>query len=325
MRLSLPVSQVSCDILCGIMTLPPIEHATTARLLEPPAGACSVIIDTDTWNEIDDQFAIIHALMSPELRIETIQAAGFHAAVRDTKDFEHGMQLSYEEILRVLELSPVRYEGQVLHGSRQTMTANGGEPVQSEAAENIVRRAMQERDEPLYVLALGALTNVASAILLEPRIRERICVVALGGWPYHAADFHDFNFIQDLKAAQAVFDSGVALVQVTGFGVSELLRTTRWEMMEHVKGRGEVGDYLFRLYEDFVDEYPGRSKPIWDLAPGAWLLNSDWLKTHIEAAPILNDDLRYIRQATRHPMRIVDWMDRDAIFSDFFEKLRRNT
>ena len=179
---------------------------------------------------------------------------------------------------------------------------------------------------PEVALRVGDLALfMRSQTSLEPRIRERICVVALGGWPYHAADFHDFNFIQDLKAAQAVFDSGVALVQVTGFGVSELLRTTRWEMMEHVKGRGEVGDYLFRLYEDFVDEYPGRSKPIWDLAPGAWLLNSDWLKTHIEAAPILNDDLRYIRQATRHPMRIVDWMDRDAIFSDFFEKLRRNT
>ena len=307
------------------MTLPYIDHATIVRLLEPPVGACSVIIDTDTWNEIDDQFAIIHALMSPKLRIETIQAAGFHADVRNTTSFEHGMQLSYEEIARVLELSPVPYDGPVLHGSRQTMTSNGGEPVPSEAAENIVNRAMQERAETLYVLALGALTNVASAILLEPRIRERICVVALGGWPHHAADFPDFNFIQDIKAAQAVFDSGVALVQVTGFGVSELLSATRWEMMQHVKGHGRIGDYLFQLYEDFVDEYPGRSKPIWDLAPGAWLLNADWFKTHIEAAPILHDDLRYIKQATRHPMRIVDWLDRSAIFSDFFEKLQAAT
>ena len=307
------------------MTLPPIDHATTVRLLEPPDGACSIIIDTDTWNEIDDQFAIIHALMSPELNIETIQAAGFHAAVRNTKDFEHGMELSYEEIRRVLELSPVRYEGPVLHGSRQTMTENGGKPLRSEAADNIVSRAMQERDGTLYVLALGALTNVASAILLEPRIRQRICVIALGGWPHHAADFPDFNFIQDLTAAQTVFDSGVALVQVTGFGVSELLITTRWEMMQHVRGRGEIGEYLFQLYEDFVDEYPGHGKPIWDIAPVAWLLNSGWFKTHVEAAPFLNDDLRYIRQATRHPMRIVDWLDRSAIFSDFFQKLHRNT
>ena len=304
-------------------TLSPIDHATTVRLLEPPDSGCSVIIDTDTWNEVDDQFAIIHALMSPELRIETIQAAGFHAAVRNTNSFEHGMELSYEEIQRVLELSPVSYDGPVLYGSRQTMTATGGEPVPSDAADNIVSRAMHDRDETLYVLALGSLTNVASAVLMEPRIRERICVVALGGWPYHVAGFHDFNFIQDIKAAQAVFDSGVAMVHVTGFGVSELLRTTRWELMQQVKGRGRIGDYLFQLYEDFVQDFAGRSKPIWDLAPGAWLLNSDWLKTHIEGAPILNDHLGYSRDASRHPMRIVDWLNRDAIFSDFFEKLNR--
>ena len=307
------------------MTLPPIDHATTVSLLEPPGGACSVIIDTDTWNEIDDQFAIIHALMSPQLNIETIQAAGFHAAVRNTNSFEHGMELSYEEILRVLELSPVPYDGPVLHGSRQTMTENDGAPVPSEAADNIITRAMQERDETLYVLALGALTNVASAILLEPRVRERICVVALGGWPRHASDFRDFNFLQDMTAAQAVFDSGVALVQVTGFGVSELLSTTRWEMAQHVKGRGAIGDHLFQIYEDFVEDYPGRGKPIWDIAPVAWLLNSGWFRTHIEAAPILGDDLRYIHVPTRHPMRVVDWLDRSAIFSDFFNNLHAAT
>ena len=70
---------------------------------------------------------------------------------------------------------------------------------------------------------------------------------------------------------------------------------------------------------------PGGANPSGDIAPVAWLINSDWLKTHIEAASILTDDLRYIKQTTRHPMRIVDWLDRSAIFSDFFEKLHRNT
>ena len=236
------------------------------------------------------------------------------------------MELSYEEILRVLALSPVKYDGPRAarlsadhdgDGRRTRAKRGGGEHRQP--------RDAGERDETLYVLALGALTNVASAILMEPRIRERICVVALGGWPRHASDFHDFNFIQDLRAAQTVFDSGVALVQVTGFGVSELLSTTRWEMIEQVQGYGEIGDYLFQLYEDFVEDSPGRGKPIWDLAPGAWLLNADWFRTHIEPAPILNDELRYVPIATRHPMRVIDWLDRSAIFADFFEKLHAAT
>ena len=231
------------------MNLPPIPYADVVRLLEPPSGACDVVIDTDTYNEIDDQFAIIHALLSDTLNIEAIQAAPFHAEVRKTRSFEHGMELSYDEIRRVLELSPVRYDGPVLRGSRQSLTDTDGKPVNSTAADNIVSLAMRPRNEPLYVLALGALTNVASTILLEPRIRERITIVALGGWPHHAAGFPDFNFRQDIRAAQIVFDSGAAMVQVTGFGVSELLRTTRWELLQHLKGRGKIGDFLFCLKE----------------------------------------------------------------------------
>lgn len=307
------------------MNLPPIPYPDIARLLDPPSGDCDVVIDTDTYNEIDDQFAIIHALLSDTLNIEAIQAAPFHAAVRKTRSFEHGMELSYDEIERVLDLSPARYDGPVLKGSRQSLTDTDGKPVRSAAADNIVNLALQPRAEPLYVLALGALTNVASAILLEPQIRRRITIVALGGWPHHAAGFPDFNFRQDIRAAQIAFDSGAAMVQVTGFGVSELLRTTRWELLQHLKGRGRIGDFLFERYEEFVQDYPGRSKPIWDLAPGAWLLNSAWLKTHIEAAPILNAHLGYSRDASRHPMRIVDWLDRDAVFGDFFAKLHTAT
>lgn len=307
------------------MTMPPIHTPIAVRLLEPPQGMCDVIIDTDTYNEIDDQFAIVHALLSDNLNIQAIQAAPFHAAVRKTTSFEHGMELSYREIERVLEKCPVAYDGPVLKGSRRSITDSNGSAVHSEAANTIISLALTERTEPLYVLALGALTNVASAILIEPRIRERITVVALGGWPYHVSGFHDFNFIQDIKAAQLVFNSGVALVQVTGFGVSELLRTTRWELMEQVKGHGDIGDYLFQIYEEFVQEHPGRSKPIWDLAPVAWLLNPDWLKTHIAASPILNDHLGYTLDPIRHPIRIVDWLDRDAIFTDFFAKLHAAT
>ena len=307
------------------MDFPPIPHDLTTRLLQPPDGACDVIIDTDTYNEIDDQFALTYALLSPTLNITSIQAAPFHAAVRNTENFEHGMELSHKEIRNVLAKSPVPYDGPVLKGSRQPITDSGGAPVSSDAASNIIDRAMARSESPLYILALGALTNVASALLQEPRIRDRIAIVALGGWPYHASGFHDFNFIQDIKAAQTVFDSGAALVHVTGFGVSELLRTTRWEMQEHLQGRGEIGDYLFGIYEEFVQDFPGRSKPIWDLAPVAWLINPVWLKTHIAASPILNDHLGYTRDAERHPIRIVDWLDRDAIFADFFAKLHKAT
>ncbi|MFC1725309.1 hypothetical protein ACFL4T_06755 [candidate division KSB1 bacterium] len=45
---------------------------------EPPAGRVRMVLDTDTYNEIDDQFAVVYSLISPErLNVEAIYAAPF--------------------------------------------------------------------------------------------------------------------------------------------------------------------------------------------------------------------------------------------------------
>ncbi len=306
------------------MDLPPVDHAALMRLLQPPEGSCEVVIDTDTYNEVDDQFAIVHALLSDRIQVEAIQAAPFHAEVRNTTSHEHGMELSYDEIHRVLERMPVPFEGPVCKGARTTMSATGN-AVSSPAVDNLIQHAMADRARPLYVLALGALTNIASAILQAPEIRTRIVVVALGGWPYHVPGFREFNFSQDLRAAQSVFGCGVPLVHVPGFSVAEMLRTTRWELERFVKGRGAIGDYLYEMYMSFVRDVPGRSKVIWDLAPGAFLMEPDWLRTHVTASPMLGDDLLYAHDPHRHPMRVATWINRDAVYIDFFERLERAT
>jgi CHAT domain-containing protein len=74
------------------------------------------------------------------------------------------MEKSYEEILRVLERMGVSPEGLVL-GSRSYLPAKG-QPVPSAAAEDLVRRALVPRDGPLYVAAIGAIANVASALTM---------------------------------------------------------------------------------------------------------------------------------------------------------------
>jgi hypothetical protein len=53
-------------------------------------------------------------------------------------------------------------------------------PVQGEAAVDLVRRVAAADSDPLYVVAIGAITSVASATLLEPEIIRRIVVVWLG-------------------------------------------------------------------------------------------------------------------------------------------------
>jgi hypothetical protein len=74
------------------------------RMLTCPTGKVDMVLDTDAYNEIDDQFAISYALKSPEkLNLVALYAAPFHNA-RSTGPLD-GMQKSYEEILKLLRLA----------------------------------------------------------------------------------------------------------------------------------------------------------------------------------------------------------------------------
>ena len=302
------------------MLFPEIDVPRLIQLLQPPTDSCDVVIDTDAANEIDDQFAIVHALLSDVLSVEAIYAAPFHAEWTQTSGPGEGMELSYQEILRVLGKMPTGFTGPVLRGSTEYMSAPD-RPVRSEAVDDLIARASEDRDSPLYVLALGAVTNVASAILMQPDLVRRLVVIALGGSPYETGSYADMNFTEDVHAVRVLFDSGAPVVHVVGYVVSEMMRTTKSEMARYVKGRGAIGDYLYHLYRDQVSDYPGRSKPLWDLAVGAWLMNPSWTQSHLTSSPIFNDGLRYSFDPARHPVRVLTRIDRDAVFRDLFERL----
>ena len=124
------------------MNYPPVDHVRIAEYLQQPNGPCNVVIDTDTYNEIDDQFAIAHAMLTDEMNIEAMYAAPFHNTARNTKDYADGMEQSYDEIFRILDKMPVSFDGPVLKGSRERMT-DTEKPVDSQL---MVRQAHHERE-----------------------------------------------------------------------------------------------------------------------------------------------------------------------------------
>ena len=190
----------------------------------PGPGRVRAVLDTDTYNEIDDQYAVAYSLLSPErLGVEAIYAAPY-LNDRSTSPAD-GMEKSYEEILRLLEFFSHADERIVLRGSDRFMERKG-RPVESPAARDLIEKALQPGDGPLYVLTIGCPVNVSSAILMEPKIKEKIVVVWLGGTPQYWPSAREFNLRQDVIASQVLFDSGVALVQIPTKNVTEHLRTT---------------------------------------------------------------------------------------------------
>ena len=211
-------------------------------MLTPRLGRIRAVLDTDTFNEIDDQFATVQALLSPDrIGLEAIYAAPFHNS-RSTSP-QHGMELSYDEIIRLLERLDCPADGFVFRGVTDyvgpTKLAQS-----SEAVDDLIARARTASAQaPLYVIAIAAISNVASALLSAPDIVDRIVVVWLGGHSLEWPHTKEFNLRQDVGGAQVLFDSGVPIVLVPCQGVTSHLHSTVPEIERHVQPFGAIGAY----------------------------------------------------------------------------------
>lgn len=303
------------------MIFPEISEEARLERLRPPTGKIQMVLDTDTYNEVDDQFAVVYSLLSPELLdVQAIYAAPFQ---NDRSDGPaDGMEKSYQEILRLLERVGVSSDGFVFRGSTGFLTG-WDSPYQSEAATDLVGRAMSAAGAPLYVVAIGAITNVASAILIEPQIIDRIVIVWLAGNPLYWPDTNVFNVNQDLHAARLVFDCGVPLVHIPCLGVTSHLLTTVPEVERHVEGCGAIGRFLAERFKGYSTDHYAWSKEIWDIAAIAYLINDAWAPTEVVHSPILTDQLTWSFDSSRHLIRNVTFVRRDPIFRDLFTKLAR--
>ncbi|WP_309120635.1 nucleoside hydrolase [Paenibacillus sp.] len=300
-------------------TYPAIDAASVTRRLQHPGRNIRMVLDTDTFNEIDDQFAVTYALTSPDsVTVEALYAAPFFNELSTGP--ADGMEKSYQEILKILPLLG-KEDVPVYRGSTSYLPKEGGY-VESEAARNLVERALaSDLEDPLYVVAIGAITNVASAILMEPSIVDRIVIVWLGGHAFSWPDTREFNLYQDVPAARVVLDCGAPVVLVPCMGVASHLHTSLSEIRDYVLDVGPIGEYLHETYKNCAKDHFGYTRVIWDISTIAWLVQPDWAPSHLAPSPRISDDGRWIQDPTRHPIRCVYYLHRDAIFKDLFRKI----
>lgn len=302
-----------------------MTNSEILQKLQVPSGCVDVVLDTDAFNEIDDQFAIAYLLRSPQrARVVAISAAPFLNTKVATPG--EGMEKSYQEIFKILKLTGE--ERPVWRGSEQFLP-DDKTPVDSEAARNLIDLAMTYSPEkPLYVVAIGAITNVASALLLKPEIAERIVLVWLGGQAQHYNNNLEFNLRQDVAAGRVAFGSEVPLVQLPCRGVVSQFATTRYELEHWLLGKNPLSDYLASNAIAHCEALaPGKpwSKPLWDVTAVAWLCNDDevFMQHRLERAPIPEYDHRYTPNPNGKWFRYVYYINRDALFADMVEKLTK--
>ena len=303
------------------MTFPELSQQFRIDRLQHPRRKVRMVLDTDTYNEIDDQFALTYALLSPEqMTVEAVYAAPFHN--KRSESPSDGMEKSYEEILRLLDFLGADADGFAFRGSTEYVGSER-QPQDNAAVRDLIDKALASPDDdPLYVVAIGAITNVASALLLEPEIIRKIVVVWLGGhnlnWP-HA---REFNLKQDVPAVQVVLDSGVPFVVVPCLGVTSHLLTTLSELQAFIGGTSRVGDYLCQIFSEYRPDSFGASSVIWDISTIAWLINPDWVPSDLVHSPILTDQVTWSVDWSRHLVRVANFIHRDPVFRDMFQKIR---
>lgn len=280
-----------------------------------------MVLDTDAFNEVDDQFAIAYACLSrASFNFEACYAAPFFNA-RSSGPAD-GMEKSYHEILRVLELVGDGLQGRVFRGATDYID-NTGHALESPAVADLITRALDKtKPGPLHVVGIAAATNLASAVLLEPKIIPHVRMIWLGGHPLCWPSADEFNLRQDIRAVQTLLNCGVSLTLVPCKNVAEHLRTTRAELREALPEDNKLCRFLTARFDQYLSEKGMASKPLWDVAAVAVLVNPDWVSVTSEPSPLLTTGKKWMRgDASRHLVQIVSELKRDAICHDLFVKL----
>lgn len=283
-----------------------------------------VIIDTDAKNEADDQYAIVHALLSPTLDIRGLVPAHF-----GTERSTRSMQESREETDLVLELMGRTDQVTVANGAA-TALPDETTPVDSPGARLIVEESKNASDgDPLFVAFLGPLTDMATAILLDPAIVDRpVVVIWIGGMAHGELDASydgiEFNLRNDITAANVVFDSGITLWQVPA-NVYSAVSVSYAELEERIGGTSKLADYLIQQLVEWNATWhpePIEFRSLGDSPAVSLILNPRGGSFRTVPAPRFSQDGTYV-PGSGHPVRVCESVDVRFLLEDMFAKIRK--
>ena len=272
------------------------------------------VFDTDAKNEIDDIWALALAVLSPE----RFQIEGFVAANFDNRRPEAGpdsIEASAREIETILAKAGLVGKYPIKRGSPPMRYKY--EPSESEGVDFIIAKAMASTpQDPLWIVGLGAATDIASAYLKEPRIAKRVRVFwhFRTRWPDKC---WNFNVIGDVRAARIVFHSDLPFVLFdTGTHLS-----CPMEFSQKFVSCGALGKYLheYRLGSSY---YQRPDKGFFDLGDIAALVDPDLASWEVVHCPEVDWDLAYKHRKTKGKILRCYDIDRDKTMQLLHARLK---
>ena len=304
----------------------------------------TLIFDSDTNNEVDDQHALAYLLFNGNHF--DVEGVTVNATSSPEGGFvESDIQDHYDEAMRVMKLCgrsdrkiPL-YKG--ANGSFEEIEGNLALPDFDghEAVDFIIERALLERKQKLILLAVGKLTNVALAVKKEPAIASNVRIVWLGsnypepGEHNQMWDVGAMNYLLDVEVPFEMvtvrYDkpSGTTAVRVTLAQIQHRMPGMGPDIAEPVTGRngGEFvnwGDYSVNLFEAYQMYGDPEGRSLFDMAAVAILINPEWAERREIPAPTYVDDRWVERPDNDRTIVIREWFDIYGIMNDFFKTMR---
>lgn len=274
-----------------------------------------VILDTDTYNEADDQFALSYLMKSQDIfNIQAITIAPFkHEKYKST--VSQSIDDSYDEACKIYTLLGIDDKSNIYKGSRGYL--KDGYFEENDAVNKIIDIALQ--NDKTYILAIACLTNVALAIKKCPTIIDKIEVIWLGSNFLYGTN-QDFNFRQDVDAVRIVFESKVKLIVMPCSPITSNLMTSIYELEAEIGGKNELCNYLCNIFYNRVWG-PTKRYPLWDIGVIAYMINKKWFDTIDISCPLIEENNKFKLTENRHLIKFVNYIDANKIYEDLFKKL----
>lgn len=281
----------------------------------------AVILSTDVGNEIDDQWAVVYLLANPAFNVLGIVSAHAPTVPDPSAHYTYRVLVDVVENHMKMAVHPPLFEGS------SVPLENSLSPQANAGVDFIVESSRSfSKDNRLDVLTIGAATDVASAILEDPGIVDRIRVVAMGfkSWP---AGGDEYNVANDVKAWQVILRSRAPVVIGCGQVCQATLALTPAQAKALVADHGPIGAWLWNEYEAwyFRNVKPLRqndfSKPwvIWDLITLAY--TEGLTEQEPVPRPVLEDTMVFGHVKTDDTITWITGLDSKRLWADFIEKL----
>ena len=298
-----------------------IHSAASSRA----AKKLRVIHDGDYSAEIDDQYALLYLLGCPHIELLGTCAEAYYEPSTGASDTAEVMEWSYRELARVYDALHIdREKIPMLRGASSQITNNpGNAPSDSPAVRYIIERALDE-DDLLFVVSTGPCTSAVSAWLLEPRIRDRLCVVWLGSdCPERTGvPFYECNMFADPAASRMLLDLDIPLILLPCAPDGSVKIHLTHRELGRLSGDSD-GAVFFRKTlarlgcetdEDLLDNW---DNVMCDLAGPAVLSVPDAMELCEIPAPIFGEDRMLARDPARRRILCGTHPDSDRIAEDF--------